>query len=256
MKHANDNMFDTTIRPFAFARALAGFLRNKESTSEIFRMLNCIDGPVYERNFRRFCASEAGRQALVEKRDLCATLSDRDMLRALPDGSLGRAYLDFIEREGLSAEGFQREMEQSGEDFSRLDEARRRYTYRSRHTHDLFHVLTGYGRDFIGELGLLGFTFEQTGLRTFAVMLQFSMLKAAKDFPGLPVRAVVREGHRLGKQAALLYQADWEALLSQPLQEVRRDFNIEQPALYFKVKEESAARDRAFRETQLAAQAA
>ena len=250
--HANDNQFNRTVRPLEGAKALAGFLRDKESTSEIFRMLNAIDGPIYERNFRRFCATETGRKILAEKRDICATLSDRTALAALPEGSLGRAYLDFVKREGLSAEGFQKEMEESGEDLSTLDDARQLYINRIRHTHDLFHVLTGYGRDFVGELGLLGFTYQQSGVRTFAIMLQFSILKARKDFPGLPTAAVVKEGHRLGKAAKKLFAADWEALLARPLDEVRAEFNIGQPALYLSIARESAARDIAYREAHAA----
>lgn len=250
--HANDNEFQNEIRPIEAARALFGFLRNKEDTSEIFKMLNALDGPVYERNFRRFCATAIGRQVIEEKRDLCATLSDREALRALPEGSLGRTYLDFVEREGLSAEGFQKEMDESGEDLSTLDEARRLYINRIRHTHDLFHILTGYGRDFLGELGLLGFTYQQSGVRTFAIMLQFSILKAQKEYRGLPARAIVREGHRLGKTAHGLYAADWETLLAQPLDQVRTGFNIQAPTLYLTHAETSAAMDKAYREQQAA----
>ncbi|MEM8772981.1 MAG: Coq4 family protein [Pseudomonadota bacterium] len=256
MTHANDNRFNTAVYPIEGAKALAGFLRNKEATSEIFRMLNAIDGPVYERNFRRFCSTEAGRQIIAEKRNLCATLSDRESLRRLPEGTLGREYLDFVTREGLSAEGFQKEMEESGEDLSKLDASRQLYINRIRHSHDLFHVLTGYGRDFIGELGLLGFTYQQSGLRTFAIMLQFSILKARKDFPGLPVRAVVREGHRIGKNANRLHAADWESLLAQPLHAVRAQYNIKSPELYLSIAEESAARDETYRKEQAALAAA
>lgn len=252
---ANDNQFNRDVRPIEGAKALAGFLRNKEATSEIFKMLNAIDGPVYERNFRRFCAAETGRAILAEKRDLCAALSDRERLAALPEHSLGRAYLDFVTREGLSAEGFQKEMDESGEDLSGLDDARRLYINRIRHTHDLFHVLTGYGRDFVGELGLLGFTYQQSRVRTFAIMLQFSIIKARKDFPGLPVSAVVREGHRIGKAARALYAADWENLLARPLDEVRAHFNIDAPATYLAIAKESAAKDAAYRTAQLASAA-
>ena len=248
----NDNRFDTRVRPIRAGRALAGFLSNKEATSEIFKMMNALDGPVYERNFTRFCLTQTGRKVLSEERNLCATLSDRDALRALPQGSLGQAYLNFIEREGLSAEGFQHEMETSGEDLSNVDTARKLYLYRSRHTHDLYHVLTGYGRDFIGELGLLAFTYQQSGIRTFAVMLQFSILKARKDFPSLPVRTIVREGHRLGKAAAKLYQADWEELLARPLDEVRAEFSIQRPQAYLSIAEKSAKLDQEYRQSMAA----
>ena len=41
---------------------------------------------------------------------------------------------------------------------------------RSRETHDLLHVVSGYGRDPLGEACLTAFSFAQTGLKGFAVI--------------------------------------------------------------------------------------
>ena len=42
------------------------------------------------------------------------------------------------------------------------DESIAKYGKRLRDQHDLWHVVTGYGRDELGELCLLGFTYAQT----------------------------------------------------------------------------------------------
>lgn len=243
-----EDVFKRRIYPLEAAGALFGILRNKESTSDVFRMLNAIDGPVQERNFQLFRATETGRRILSEKRNLCDALVDRNYLRGLSAGSLGRAYLEFIEREGLSPEGFQQEMQASGEDNSDLDEDRHRFLYRCRHTHDLLHVVTGYGRDFIGEIALLAFTYQQSKLRTFAVLSSFGLITAYRKYQGLPARAAVMEGHRIGKTERSLFFADWESLFEKPLEEVRREYGIEPPQFYLSFADEAEARDCVYRD--------
>jgi ubiquinone biosynthesis protein COQ4 len=55
------------------------------------------------RNFLRFADSAIGRTILRESRNLFAVLTNHDGLRRLPSGSLGRAYLEFMDAERLSA---------------------------------------------------------------------------------------------------------------------------------------------------------
>ncbi|MGF1606442.1 MAG: Coq4 family protein [Rhodothalassiaceae bacterium] len=225
------------VRPFVAAQALFRVLKQKESTHEVFRLVNALDGPSMERCFQRFAASPTGARVLQERRDLARTLSDRAALAALPEGSFGRAYLAFVTAEGLSAEGFQSEMAASGERLDDLGEDRQRYILRVRHSHDLFHVLTGYGRDFVGELSLLAFTRQHNLSRAFLLLCSFGRFKAQRDYPGLPIGACLREGARLGRRAEPLLLADWEALLPQPLAQVRRRLEIGVPRRYLGVKQ-------------------
>lgn len=171
-----------------------------------------------------------------EARSLAATLSDRAALAAMPDASLGRAYLDFVTREGLSPEGFQAELDAGGGLYDQAGSAIGFYSQRVSHMHDLFHVVTGYGRDFIGELALLAFTQRQTGNRAFGVLRFFGAFKAMREYPGLPVWAAMREGSRLGRRAEQLVYADWEALLVRPLADVRRELGVRPPRRYLGVK--------------------
>ncbi len=241
------------VRPLKAAKAMIGFLRNKEATYEVFQLVRALDGPIVERNFRQFRASPVGQRVLKRKQDLLHTLSDRNSLAAMPEGSLGRAYLDFITREGLSAEGFQAEMDATGENMDKLGEDRARFIYRFRHTHDLYHVLTGYGRDFVGELSLVSFTRRQNNSRGLAVLVFFSRLKAMRDYPGLGVNACISEGLRLGRQAGNLMNADWEALLRMPLHDVRKQLKIGPPRRYLAIKTSAELLDQRYREDLLGA---
>lgn len=241
-------LFQPRIRPVKALNALAGFLRNKENTREVFRLIAALDGVPAERNFQAFKASPVGVRILGEKLDLKDALMNRDALAALPAGSLGRDYFDFVTREGLSADGFQQEMDATGERFSRAGEDRRRFIYRLRHSHDLFHVLTGYGRDFIGELALLAFTRQHNNSRAFIFLILAGYFKARRDYPGMPVWACIREGAQLGRAANNMVNADWESLLVKPTSVVRRELNIGAPRRYLAIQSGAELLDRRYRE--------
>jgi ubiquinone biosynthesis protein COQ4 len=98
--------------------------------------------------------------------------------------------------------------------------------------HDLLHVVTGYGRDALGEACLVAFSFAQTGLKGFAVIAVFAARRIARARPGQPVRRAVFEGYRHGRSAGWLPGADWEALLTQPVEAIRTRFAVK-PATYY-----------------------
>jgi len=103
---------------------------------------------------------------------------------------------------------------------------------RNREIHDLLHVVTGYGRDPLGEACLVAFSYAQTGLKGFAVIAAFVARRIARSRPGQPVRRAVFEGYRHGRSAGWLPGADWEALLAHPVQAIRAQFAIKPPTYY------------------------
>ena len=240
-------------------RALAATLRlinNKEDTSQVYRVTSSLDGPTIERAYQIFRSDPMGAEYLANGRELRDVLSDRDALRKLPENSFGRAYLDFVESEGLSPEGFQTEMDGSGEVFDEAGPERQKFLYRVRHTHDLLHVLTGYGRDMIGELCLLAFTRRISGSRALALIVALGQFKAISVFKGYPVRAALKEGGQLGLATERLLLQRWEDLLPLPIETVRERLNIGRPEIYLSIKEKAATRDRDYRQTLTAAEAA
>ena len=98
---------------------------------------------------------------------------------------------------------------------------------RMRDTHDLWHVVTGYGPDLLGEAALLSFSYAQT--KNPGVLLVVC-LGIAKSEAGS--RAVMLEGYRRGQRAAWLPAIEWESLLERPLGEVRSQLGLGSPAKY------------------------
>ena len=142
-------------------RALWALSRDLDDTTHVFRIVDALRGNSDAENVARMRESLVGRQILDERRDMLDVLADRERLRTLPEGSLGRVYLEFMEREGLSAEGLAEASESGHSPGSDSDE--RIFGNWARDSHDLWHVLTGYGRDPLGELCLLGVLYSQIG---------------------------------------------------------------------------------------------
>jgi len=93
------------LRPIAALRAVRNLMRNREDTQQVFLLIEALRGKTTLRQFARFRRTETGRAVLGENRRLLDRLSDRASLAALPAGTLGRAYYDFMASESLSAEG-------------------------------------------------------------------------------------------------------------------------------------------------------
>ena len=99
--------------------------------------------------------------------------------------------------------------------------------------HDLWHVTTGYGRDALGELSLLAFTYAQEQNRGVGAIALYGYWKVGKEFPDFNLRKVIREGYKNGKKATLWSCEDWEKLIKLPIDEVREKINSKKPELYF-----------------------
>jgi ubiquinone biosynthesis protein COQ4 len=203
-----------------------------ENTQQVFLLIEALRGKTTLRQFARFRQTESGRAVLGENRRLLDRLNDRATLAVLPAGSLGRGYYDFMAAEDLSAEGL---VEMSKITRSPASDDVTLFRERNREMHDLLHVVTGYGRDPLGEACLVAFSYAQTGLKGFAVIAIYAARKIARSRPDQPVRRAVFEGYRHGRSAGWLPGADWEALLAQPVEAIRAQFAVKPPTYYRRI---------------------
>ena len=220
------------IQPLVAIRALRALFRNKEDTGQVFKIVAALTGNSMQKRMEMFRASPVGQAVLAQKRQLLATLCDKDYLRSLPEGSFGRIYQNFLETEGLSAEGLVDASRQSPQWEQRRAEFEL-FSSRLRDSHDLQHVVTGYGRNPLGELSVLAFSYAHTRNRGIGFLVLMGMFKFKKDLPhGIPIFRTIREAYRNGKKAVWFPGVDWEAMLKLPLDEVRRLLNIQTPVIY------------------------
>jgi ubiquinone biosynthesis protein COQ4 len=218
---------DTRRHPVAAYRAVRKLMRNREDTRQVFLLIDALRGKTTLRQLARFRETEFGRAALADRPRLFDRLEDRASLAALPADTLGRAYHDFMASENLSAEGLVEAstIPQSTDDIIWFRE-------RNREMHDLLHIVSRYGRDPLGEACLVAFSYAQTGQLGFAVIALFAGRRIAQARPGQPIWRAIFEGYRRGRSAGWLIGADWEALLSRPVEAVREQFAVK-PARYY-----------------------
>jgi ubiquinone biosynthesis protein COQ4 len=212
------------------SRALAALIRDPDDLPQVFTLIDSISGTAPHRLLFRLRRTESGARLLRDEPDIVPLLADRAALRALPDGSLGRAYLAFVESEGITPQGIR------GASEVLLDKPRPvafKFLYqRMRDTHDLWHAATGYKGDVLGEASLLAFTLAQNWNTGIAFIVGTALLKG---FGRLQTR-VILDGWRRGRAAAWLPAQEWESLLPLPLDEVRARLKLGAPPVYTPVR--------------------
>ena len=219
------------IKPIQAGLAISRLLRDPDDTSQVFKVLEALRGDSLSRALSRMSSDERGQRLLDEQPNIVKVLNDRDMLASLPEGSIGRAYYDFVHAEGLSADGL---IESSHEAprFEKIGHNLRWLGDRLRDIHDLQHVMTGYGRDTLGELCLLSFMTTQVPTRGIDFIIFMGRTKGQKENPELDLKSLVREGREIGQSAEWMLFTSWEDRLHEPLDKVREELGFIPPAKY------------------------
>jgi ubiquinone biosynthesis protein Coq4 len=144
---------------------------------------------------------------------------DGKAFRDLPQGSLGKSYSDFLLNNHISPSSFPDKAVTSDVDYMTM------HLYE---THDLWHVLTGYGTDLESELELQAFYVAQTPGFLPVFILVASLLNAifvAKNKIRPRIEGIIR-GYQRGKQSKNLVGVNWLPYLKSPLDDVRAQFAI------------------------------
>ena len=223
----------SSFRPLQAWRHFRRLIADKEDTEQVFRIIDCLRGPRFRRDARAFWNGALGRRLLAHPENLPALLDDHAALRALPGNSVAAAYVDFMEREGLTAAGLVAEYDKFRGNDVRYHDLVELYANRLRDIHDLFHVLTGYGRDALGEQCVLAFTHRQNpNLGTWFIAWAGAREVGRVVPPATPIYSAVSEAARLGRAARRIVDEDIAALLAEPLDAARARLGIGEPTLY------------------------
>jgi ubiquinone biosynthesis protein COQ4 len=217
------------FRPIEALRALRAVLRDPDDTAAVFRLVSALSGRNAGALRRRFELSRAGAELIEARPALLQWLLDRDRLAQLPDTSLGRAYLRFMGNDGLTADGL---VEASAAADWSAHEMDTWIGDRLRDSHDLWHVVTGYGGDVLGEAALLAFTFAQTRSPGIGLLVAAALVRAGDP----DARRLIVDGWVRGIRAAWFPAARWELLLAMDLDEVRRRLRVGPPPHYEPVR--------------------
>lgn len=228
--------FKLRIRPLKAYKHFRSLIDDKEDTTQVFHIIEALNGRSLLNDMERFGATKRGQDLIRERKRLPEILDDHDRWKVLPENTVGRAYLHFMTSQGLSAQGLVDEYDRFESDFGGYNDILEWYANRRRDTHDLFHVLTGYSRDALGEACVLGFSDGQNRDRGVRFIAYMAGREVGKQSPkGAPAIRAVREAQRNGKKAERLIYEDIITLMAEPLEQARKRLNIAPPTLYREV---------------------
>ena len=218
-------------RPLAALGHFRRLLKDKEDTREVFRIYDALPSAHFQRSVRALALSERGEALRAREPYLPTILDDHAALRRLPSGTVAHAYCDFMEREGLSAAGLAAEFAKIGR--PTYDDLTQWFGFRQRDTHDLMHVLTGYGRDVLGEQCVLLFTHGQAPNHGHLLLGYAGALSVKRRVGGrAPVMKAVRQAHLTGRACPPLVGLSIRELLATDLLVARARLNIPTPHWY------------------------
>ncbi len=219
--------------------AVRALFDDPEDTEQVFRVITALRGKSLERAYLRFRSTNTGTRVLSEETDLLSSLRDRTALEKHQEGTLARAYLQFVRSGDLTADGLVEASYEATENIEDRDLLR--YLNRIRDMHDLWHTLTRYGREPLGEACLLAFTFAQMKNPGTAFIVVLGSRRLAQGYGRGTIHALWR-AYRDGKRASWLAAQPYEEMLGTDVQELRSMLSIPEPTAYWLVLEQHGLR--------------
>jgi ubiquinone biosynthesis protein COQ4 len=225
------------LEPMRAIRAFSKLVQDKEDTSQVFEIIQALSGNSLQKNYYRMLGTAKGGAQAYARHELVQYFDDPDWLGQFKEGTIGAAYRAFRAERDLTVYGLAMEAAKVNDGVEAAHPIAW-FARRIRDVHDLWHTITGYGTDALGEASLLGFTYAQVpnggvGFITLGAANEFRKTKAP-----YPYGRAIWEAYQHGKRAERLVDEDYLALLGEPLEAARRRLKIEPPKTYLSIPAE------------------
>lgn len=207
-----------TIKPFII-KPFINVVRDPTRTDQIFKV---ISNP-FVTNAETFAIVNKHLRATPK----CAAMLDSrhlgnwdlNELALLPKGTLGQVYAKHMLDNGLDSDFFPRLDVVSDHAYLQM---------RSRQTHDIWHVVTGFNTSVADEVGLQAFSYAQMPSPASITIITMFLLHACffkRDQIGAIMAAIAR-GWTLGSRAESLMGERFEDMWSVNLEDYRRQLKL------------------------------
>ena len=213
--------FKRRLEELRMVVALAKFLKGPDQLESIFKVASSVKESELSNYMKDTLNGDPLMRELISARwqpPKC-TLEE---LRRLPEGTLGNAYANQL----IS-------LQLSPEDLLPKGEIRTERDYvelRTRQTHDIMHVITGFKTDKAGEIGLQAFNLAQIKSPVSALIIFGAILTALKrksDFTMDDLLAIMTKGFTMGRNAEILLTKKLEDEWGTDIGELRKKYQIE-----------------------------
>ena len=229
---ASDRLKPLRIQPIRALRAIRRLLADKDDTVQVFEIMQALNGRSTAKAYRRLMSTLSGGKIAYDRVEIAPLLSDDAFINNFAPNTVGGAYRHFVRSEGLSAEGLAEESRKARGAVLDVEHPVAWFGRRIRDTHDIWHILTGYHRDGLGELCLVAFSYAQTRSLGWALIAAGGVVQAFKLGHGRQTLKIVWQAYQNGRRAAWLPGQDFVSLLSEPLDAARVRLKIGRPTLY------------------------
>ncbi len=167
---------------------------------------------------RSWMKSDARVAALIAERYAPERPSLAELL-TLPVDTLGYQYANMLTANGITAEALEAEHPIVSDDDYLID--------RLRTTHDITHIVTGFGIDTAGELGLQAFNLSQNRSPLAVLLIASVLMQTLKEGEDpKPVLRAVARGVELADRCDLLIAQRWEDGWERPVSEWRHQLGL------------------------------
>ena len=206
--------------------ALEKLMDDPEQTELVFVIVEALAGRQPERLQRRIRRAPGGERLLRERPEFDPNTCDLEQLGALPPGSFGHEFARWMRKNDFQPGLMDRESTTGNPELAYLGK-------RLTQVHDFWHVLSGYNRDPVGELGVLGFSYGQTGSHGIGFILLHIAARSLREHwkserrPWSPLLPYLWRAFRAGRRATFLPPLELEALFGLPLESVRALLGIQ-----------------------------
>ena len=199
--------------------------RNPQATKYVFMIGDTQDNIAEsERRLGRYPDPfQSGELEALWQGGYRAERYDLDELLKLPAHTLGGAFARHMRASQLQVDYYQERQPCTRMQFLRQ---------RMRQTHDIWHVLTGYGTDEFEEVGIQGFYAGQYMSNMAAIIAAGAFLKSIFRVRFAELQKHVDafcEGYCAGKRAENLLAVKWEELWGESVESLRRRYRINVP---------------------------
>ncbi|XP_016045351.1 ubiquinone biosynthesis protein COQ4 homolog, mitochondrial isoform X2 [Erinaceus europaeus] len=163
-----------------------------------------------------------GAQILQERPRISLCTLDLDKLRSLPEGSLGREYLRFLDVNRVSPDTRAPTRFVDNEELAYVIQ-------RYREVHDMLHTLLGMPTNMLGEIVVKWFEAVQTGLPMCILGALFGPIRLSVQNLQVLISELIPWAIQSGRQAPCVLNLYYERRWEQPLRALREELGITDP---------------------------
>ncbi|MDJ0556066.1 MAG: Coq4 family protein [Microcoleaceae cyanobacterium MO_207.B10] len=216
-RHLNIELFNTV-------KGFVSIVKNPSNTESVFDIEDGLMNADATKLSVEYVKQNPAVAQIIQERYI-APPPDIELLLKYPENSLGYIYASYLLETGFDPNFYRKLTVKDNTNYILL---------RLRQTHDIWHLVTGFGTDVVGELGLQAFVLAQTRRPMSVVLIAGGLLKILLQYPTDLENLLdcIALGYRMGAKAKPFLAQKWEENWKKTLSEWREELGVEPTTVY------------------------